>query len=356
MSSRTGPLAAARTPVDVLAPAPARTGPLGRALAVAFLVAAGVALFVALRGHAGQIVDLLSRPGARWWLVASVLVNVVGLVLVMESWRLVLAGLGSTVAPRPGARIYFVALLGTYLPGPFLSAVAGVQMGRREGVPPRRMVTAYLVSTLLTVLTAAPVAALVGPAVLGAQALWLAPLALLAAVIWWRPALLFTVADRAARLLRRPPVVATPRPGPVRHAVVCAVMSWLVGGLHLWFVAVALGAPAGPSLPLCVGAFALATAAGVVVLVLPDGAGVRELVLLGTLSLVLPVSQAGAAALGSRVSCVVAQLLAAGGAALLHRTPRPAAETDRLAGTDRAVEIEGAARTDRAVELTEQQN
>lgn len=307
-------------------PAPARSGWLGRLLAVAFLSAAAVGLFVAMRGHTGTIAQLLSRPGVWWWLAAAVLVNVVGLVLVMENWRGVLAGLGSRLPARTGARIYFVALLGTYVPGPFLAAVAGVHLGRRVGVPPRRMVTAYLVATMITVLTAAPVAALVGPALLGADALWLAPLALLAVVVWWRPALVFRLADRAAALLRRPPVVSVATPGPVRRAVLCAVMSWLVGGLHLWFVAMALGAAAGPSLPLCVGAFALATAAGVAVLVLPDGAGVRELVLLGTLSLVLPVSQAGAAALASRVSCVAAQLLAAGVAVLLHRSSSPVAD------------------------------
>ncbi len=56
----------------------------------------------------------------------------------------------------------------------------------------------------------------------------------------------------------------------------------LLGGLrlHLWVIAVLLGAPPLLSLPVCVGGFALATVAGSLAFVLPDGWGARELVLL----------------------------------------------------------------------------
>lgn len=321
MSTQAQPSASAGS-VDLAPPTPwrARLGKLLRGtLSVAFLTAAGIGLFTALSGHGAEILDLLTRPGAQWYLAAALLCSVAGLVFLMDSWHSVLASLGSPLTRRSAGRIYFVALLGNYIPGPFMAAAASVHLGHRAGVPPRRMVTGYLVSVTILLVTSAPVALLVAPRLLGATAAWLTPLLLLGVFLVWRPQVVFVLADRTARLLRRPPVVSAATPGALRRAVLMAILSWVVGGTHLWFIALVLGAPAAVSLPLCVGAFALATSAGLLVLVLPDGAGVRELVMMGTLTTMLPLSQSGAAALASRVSSIAAQLIAAGAVVLLDR-------------------------------------
>ncbi|GAA2837427.1 hypothetical protein GCM10020220_027940 [Nonomuraea rubra] len=85
---------------------------------------------------------------------------------------------------------------------------------------------------------------------------------------------------------------APPRGRKAASVRVCAARGHLaepvVGGhgLHLWPLAIAMGAPPSRSLLLCVGAFTLATSIGIAAVFIPDGIGVREAVLTATLSVV----------------------------------------------------------------------
>ncbi|MGW5424224.1 hypothetical protein [Streptomyces sp. NPDC003943] len=109
-----------------------------------------------------------------------------------------------------------------------------------------------------------------------------------------------------------------------------------MSGLHLWALAVMLGAPPLTALPVCVGGFALATAAASLVVVLPDGWGAREALLLLSLTAVLPWREATAVAVASRVVCTLSEVLVGGAALLLtlprkpHRSPH---SSDRPEGT-----------------------
>ncbi|OON32009.1 hypothetical protein BSA16_07950, partial [Micromonospora sp. Rc5] len=61
-----------------------------------------------------------------------------------------------------------------------------------------------------------------------------------------------------------------------------------------------------------VGAFALATTAGTFAIFVPDGAGVREVLVVAALSTVLPLPAAVTAAVASRVLSTLAEVLTAG--------------------------------------------
>ena len=112
------------------------------------------------------------------------------------------------------------------------------------------------------------------------------------------------------------------RPAYVRRGTLLELGSWLIGGLHLWLIVRVLGDASPASVPLCVGAFALATEAGAVAMIAPDGLGVREAVLMAALSRVLPLPQAAAAVLASRVCCTVAEILGSGLVLALTRRRR----------------------------------
>jgi uncharacterized membrane protein YbhN (UPF0104 family) len=129
-------------------------------------------------------------------------------------------------------------------------------------------------------------------------------------LVW--PRTLNRLALTAARVVRRGPPESLVRAGALRRAVLVSIGSWLVTGLHLWCLAMLFGAPTARALPVCVGAFALATAAGVCVVVLPDGWGVRDVILLGALSTVMAPHAAGLTVLASRVVCAGGDLAAAG--------------------------------------------
>lgn len=309
------------------APADIRTSgrPAGRGrrfvravLAATFLAAAAVGMGGVLWGHGDDILAMFSGPLAASLLGCALLAKVLGQLAGWASWRAGLTGLGSPLPARRSARIYFLALLGKYIPGPVWGVLAYIRLGGAAGIGAGRMVTAYLLNTVVVLLTAAVVGLLCAPG-LGAGGLWLLAASPLALAVLWRPRLLLRLVSGAARLLRREPPSGSGEfsDRSVRAAIGLETLCWAVSGLHLWLIAVLLGAPAGQALPVCIGAFALATVVGALTLVVPDGAGTRELVLLAALSTVLPWAQAGAAALASRMVCTLAELLGAGGVLLL---------------------------------------
>jgi uncharacterized membrane protein YbhN (UPF0104 family) len=293
-------------------------------VAAAVVAAAVVGMAGALRGHGAELKRLLTSPGVLAALGLAVLVMLASAVLAMVAWRGILAALGSRLPWLTSTRIYFVTLLGAYLPGPFWPAITGVHLGRRAGVPATRMATGYLLSIVVYLLCAAPVAAILLPFTPNID-VWsiVAPIGI-AGILYWRPRLIIDLGVYLARLLRRdPPAVEGKPEKELRRSMLIQTVSWLVSGVHLWIIAIALGAAPGRSLPITIGAFAFATAAGALVIFTPDGAGVRELLLTGVLSLVLPLPQAITAALASRVCCVIADALgAAGGLALTQRSWR----------------------------------
>jgi glycosyltransferase 2 family protein len=154
------------------------------------------------------------------------------------------------------------------------------------------------------------------------------------AFVMARPSLVGRAAQAAARLLRRE-LTASGSGRQIRAAIGWQLACRLVSGLHLWLLTLPLGAPVWKSLVISVGAFALATGLSSVVVVLPDGALIREMVLIGTLSQVLPVTAATAVAVASRAVCLLTDLLASGVCALAMASRRWLPETI----TDGATEL-----------------
>lgn len=284
-------------------------GRLRAVFVTAFVVVAAGCAAYSLRGQdTAEAAAALARPRALGYLAAALALNVAGMLASMLSWRALLAGLGSRLGLLTATRIFFVALLGKYIPGPVWGVLAEVQLGRAVGVPAARMVTAYLLGIAVLILSAFTVGFGAAPALLGWQAVPLVVPLLAAMGCALRPDLVGRVIQRVARLVRVParPERATRRGMPA--AIAASVLSWVLLGLHLWVLALALGAPAGRSLPVCVGGFALATIVGALTLVLPDGVGVREVLLTVALAGVLSVPAAGIAAIASRLCCVATEV------------------------------------------------
>ncbi|WP_380283382.1 lysylphosphatidylglycerol synthase domain-containing protein [Kitasatospora purpeofusca] len=286
---------------------------LRRLLTPAVVLAALVGVGLLLRHEGPVAARALGRADAVPLLLAALAANVTGLVLAVHAWRVLVPAPPGSAPGTPGpirglnaARIYFLGQLSKYLPGRVWGVVTHVTHGREAGVPAATMTSAYLLSLALTLLTGAGVSLLAAPAALPGQWFWLClPAAGLLACVA-RPALATRPVAALARLARRS--VEPPPDAAVRRAIALAVASWLVSGLHLWFLAIALGAPAAASAGAGIGAFALATVVSSLAVVVPDGWGVRELTIAAALATVLPGGTAATAAVASRVVCVVAEL------------------------------------------------
>lgn len=268
------------------------------------ILGAAVAMAIALRHDGPAAVRALGQARSLPLVAAALLANVAGLLLGVTAWQVLLGEDRSRLRGIHAAKIFFLGQLGKYLPGRVWGVVTHIQHGRDHGIGAARMTSAYVLSIGLTILTGAAVGLLAAPAVLGSLSLWLAVPAL-ALLVW--PDLVTRPLVALARRVKRP--ITPPSRGVIRRGMLLATVSWLVSGLHLWAVAVALGADPAGSLATTVGAFGLATISGSLALIVPDGWGVREVVIMAALATVLPWSVAGVAAIGSRVVCVVAELL-----------------------------------------------
>jgi glycosyltransferase 2 family protein len=271
-------------------------------------MAAGV--WWAVRGQDWGAARMLLTTHAVPYLLAAAACNVAALLCALRSWSCTVADLGHRLPTATAGRIYFVGVLAKYVPGRVWVVVTQARLASAAGVGTATTVAAFLLNVVVMLLTGLVVGALAGPAVLGTTGWWLlAPAAVVAALLAW-PAAVGRLADLAAGLVRRrPPGVRTG--AATRAAIGWQAACWLVSGLHLWLIAVALGAPIWTALAAGVGGFALATTLGTLVVVVPDGAVVREVLVALALVPVLSTGAAGAAAVASRAVCLATELATA---------------------------------------------
>jgi len=257
-------------------------------------------------------------------IVASSLAFAVSWALQYVAWRRMLQAIGGRWrGATDGLSTFSAAQLGKYLPGAVWPALIQADLGRRHGLGWRTMLAGYSLLLLISAATGTATGLLV---LTGTPPNWVklavVVTALLGASITWAA----VSPSRAHRwidwILTRFTGTGLPQamhgPDSVRAALVVGV-SWLFNGLHAWFIAWQLGA-AWSEFGLVVGGFAFATIAGLVVVPLPAGLGVREAVLVATLGAAIGRPGAITVALVSRFLQVLFDIVVAalaGGASLI---------------------------------------
>jgi uncharacterized membrane protein YbhN (UPF0104 family) len=282
-------------------------GALLLVLAVGFVAVAVVRNWASVSADLGQ----LGWPD----LLGSSIAAVAAMLLTGLAWRTVLAGLGSLLALRPAMTLYSAGQLGKYVPGSVWVLAIQAELGRRRGVPRSVMALSYAVAILLAIATGG----LVGLLSLVADAdgrvrftaLGVAVVAGLVALAVLRPRAINAVLRWAsARTGRSLPTLDLPG-RTVAAAVALTTAAWLLFGVHIWVLARPLGAGADLLAP-ATGAFALAFVAGLLLVPVPAGAGIREVVLLGLLAGAIGSSEALTVSLVSRLVLVLVDVVLAG--------------------------------------------
>jgi hypothetical protein len=150
----------------------------------------------------------------------------------------------------------------------------------------------------------------------------------LAAVICAHPRVLTALISRVLAITGRPPL---PAPITWRGVGTCfgwSAVAWVAFGVHLWLLTDDPRLAGVVGLLYCVSAFAIALTAGIVAFLSPSGLGVRESVIAAILLPYVPFGVGLGMALTSRLIFTVADVVAAGAAALvssrvLARSRRP---------------------------------
>ncbi len=290
------------------------------AMRLGFFAVIIVLFSLALRGRWGAVRDSLNDLS--WWsLLAATLLGFGNIVAAMLSWRTLLRDLESPLTVRAAARIFYLGQLGKYLPGSVWTVVAQAELGRDYKVPPRRTVASSVVSLGVSLAVGLVLAAFTLPyASPGALAhYWWLLLFLPLVVVGLRPRNVDRLTHLLLRVLRREPPDHEFTWRGVARSAGWQLGGWTAIGMQTYVVSLALGAPAGRTLPLAVGGTALAWSAGFVAVPVPAGAGVREAVLVASLSPVLTPGPALVVALVSRAVATLGDGVFAGGAFLASR-------------------------------------
>ena len=278
--------------------------------ALALLFAAAV---WALASRRHELADALSRLTVASVLGSLALATLAVFAMLM-SWAASVREGAPTLTLRDFNRIYFVGQMGKYLPGSVWPVLTQSMLARRRGASPGSVATGSLLNLALTVTVSLLVGAALlpfAPAAAVDQLQWV-PFVLVPMVAVLHPAVLNRLLPLAARLMRREPVNYQASGRTITISAAWAVLGSLLFGAHLYVLVSTLAEGGGRELVLTTCAYNLAAAAGVIVIIVPAGAGVREAVLTAVLAPVLDVSTALAVALVSRATLVVVDLVLGG--------------------------------------------
>ena len=296
-------------------------------LAVAGLFLAVIA--VVLAGQWRQARPLLGRLSAPVVLAAWVPV-LAGIYATFRSWRAALADLGGSLPQAGAMRVFYLGQLAKYVPGTIWPAVTQMRLGRDYRVPPRASGAAFVVFMLVLVgtglLVGLPVVPLLGRAAVD-EYRWLVLVLPLFALALAPPVLNRAIA-LALGVLGRPPLPAPLSLAGVLGVAGWALASWCCYGVQVYVLARGLGVEGGGLLWLQgTGAFAAAFASGLLLVLTPAGAGVREAALLLLLGSTVTVPAAAVIAMVSRLLFIVGDLawtaVAVAAARRLLRPPGP---------------------------------
>lgn len=263
------------------------------ALRAVFLVAVLAFAWFGLHDRLDEVGSALRATSGLGVAGALVLV-LVGLLATGVLWLRLMATAGADLPVREGLATFFVGQLGKYIPGSVWSIGAQAQMAGRQSVPARATVAAgllflgYHVATAVVVGTAAVLlGALESP-----WPTWLTLLLLVGSSVGLLP----VVVRWAGRRVAGRPV----RLGAGDTIVVVGLMAVAWAAYAAALVLLAPGFP-WPDVVALGGAFALAYAVGVVVVLAPAGVGARDALLVLLLTPLLGVADATALALLARV-------------------------------------------------------
>lgn len=251
------------------------------------IVLAAVTWFIA-RALASQWAAVRAAYAAadpRWGLVVlSVALTLLTYALLIETWRVVLAGWGVRIPFRAAAHIWWVSGLGKYVPGKVWAMGTVAVLAQRAGIPTMRAAGSSVVIMIVNTLAGFLVIAALGPRALRLPPAALAALAGISLGLLIAPPLFPRAAALASRLLRRTVVLpALPR-RYVLLATATSVLAWVMYGIAFQLLAAGItgGSLGAPS--VYIAAFAGSYLSGFLALVAPGGLGVREFVMVQVLS------------------------------------------------------------------------
>ncbi len=294
--------------------------------AIQWIAGLAIVAFAARQLIAGWS-DIAARPLV--WQVRPVLLAGSAIVvwamyaLLIQMWRVMLAGWGEALPFRQAARIWTVSSLGKYIPGKVWALAGMALMSQRAGIRPWAATASAVILQALAIGTGAAVVGLFGSSALTAEYPWVRvvlPL-LVAGSVAGLALLLWPAFVRRLLALVRVELPGSASPGvrAVLYGVVANLVAWCGYGVAFWLLGRGLLELPGLTVGRAIATFAASYIAGLLFLPAPGGIGVRESVVLLMLTGAVGPASASALAVASRVLLTLTEFGAAAPFLLSHR-------------------------------------
>jgi uncharacterized membrane protein YbhN (UPF0104 family) len=259
-----------------------------------------------------QEIDWVVRPT---WIALAVVTMLGSYVLQIESWRRVVASLGTRLSWKQAAKVCTVSNLGKYVPGKVWAIAGAAVLAQREGVPAGASIAAAVLLQGLALASGIALSAFLAPELLQGME----PAVRLGIILVGALSVLgsFTLAVPEARatLQRILPASVPTLPalsvGVLAVALLVNALVWAATGLA--FVWLGQGLIAAPPIPwgVATAVFTLAYIVGLVAVVAPGGVVVRESLVVLLLQGLVGAKVALALAIASRILLTLTELGAA---------------------------------------------
>lgn len=221
----------------------------------------------------------------RWWLVgASCIVVLATYALLIETWRIVLAGWSARVSFATAAAIWWLSSLGKYVPGKVWSLGTVAVLAARQDIPPVRAAGSSTVVMIVNTLAGFVVLAGVGSRTFRLPPVAVVVVGLVAMALLLTPPLFPRAAALLSSVLRRSIILPPLRRRYVLLAALTSAVAWVMYGLAFQLLAAGIMGDAPGTSSMYIASFAGSYLTGFLALFAPGGLGVRELVLAKSLA------------------------------------------------------------------------
>jgi glycosyltransferase 2 family protein len=238
-----------------------------------------------------------------WYLVLALALLVLRGPVPVYGWWAIMKHLGHTLPWWRSVRVLYYSAMAGFLPGSMWHAVGRVYLAEREGVP--KMITAISVAIeSVLILLAALVVSSLSLIAWPDPPLWAAGAGLVVlGLTIARPDLFFRLANWGLVKIGRRPVEVQMSAWDMVRLMLPFILNWLIFGAMFYAIILSIYPDLSPVyLPVITGVFTAAWVGGYLAVFVPQGLGVRELIIVTLLAVLgVPAAVATAAAVIARL-------------------------------------------------------
>jgi len=249
------------------------------------------------------------------FLLISFIILLIRLSITVGIWKKLLNKLGSKLSYKKCFKVWFMSLLGKYLPGRVWASLGRIYLAQAEGVPKRTSFTSLVYEYSLSSMSAFIFGVVLLLIYMGkGQISAFMPFLYFMPFVFFilHPKIFSGIANFILNKLKKEPINLDFTYLEIFGFMGLYLVNWLVMALAFYYFVNSIYPVELSVYPVLAGMLALSILAGFLCFFVPAGLGVREGVLTGLLSIYLPLEIAIVIAIGSRIWITLGELTGVG--------------------------------------------